>query len=162
MPLLPSGRAGPVYNKFVFDISSIIIILLDNWLNERYFQSLQYIVYYLFLGFPRRGFFKIQFKSKANLSIFNFLSKVISKVFFTFLSLYLDYMCYSFGLGSGLCIFSRHPILRTQFNAFSLNGYPLRLRHFDYFMGKGVGLAQLRVRESVVTVYTTHVHLKHF
>ncbi|NXH57278.1 NSMA phosphodiesterase, partial [Rhabdornis inornatus] len=54
--------------------------------------------------------------------------------------------CYPFShyfrsgvIGSGLCIFSRFPILDTLLYQYSLNGYPYMLQHGDWFCGKSVG-----------------------
>ncbi|NXJ71026.1 NSMA phosphodiesterase, partial [Rostratula benghalensis] len=43
-------------------------------------------------------------------------------------------------IGSGLCVFSRFPILDTLLYQYSLNGYPYMLQHGDWFCGKSVGL----------------------
>ncbi|NXO80277.1 NSMA phosphodiesterase, partial [Sitta europaea] len=56
--------------------------------------------------------------------------------------------CYPFShyfrsgvIGSGLCVFSRFPILDTLLYQYSLNGYPYMLQHGDWFCGKaGVGV----------------------
>ncbi|NWV15978.1 NSMA phosphodiesterase, partial [Ptilonorhynchus violaceus] len=55
--------------------------------------------------------------------------------------------CYPFShyfrsgvIGSGLCIFSRFPILDTLLYQYSLNGYPYMLQHGDWFGGKSVGI----------------------
>ncbi|NXD77778.1 NSMA phosphodiesterase, partial [Halcyon senegalensis] len=55
--------------------------------------------------------------------------------------------CYPFShyfrsgvIGSGLCVFSRFPILDTLLYQYSLNGYPYMLQHGDWFCGKAVGL----------------------
>ncbi|NXT64205.1 NSMA phosphodiesterase, partial [Chaetops frenatus] len=56
--------------------------------------------------------------------------------------------CYPFShyfrsgvIGSGLCIFSRYPILDTLLYQYSLNGYPYMLQHGDWFCGKSVGVS---------------------
>ncbi|NXA65814.1 NSMA phosphodiesterase, partial [Mohoua ochrocephala] len=56
--------------------------------------------------------------------------------------------CYPFShyfrsgvIGSGLCVFSRFPILDTLLYQYSLNGYPYMLQHGDWFCGKSVGLS---------------------
>ncbi|NXT00430.1 NSMA phosphodiesterase, partial [Jacana jacana] len=41
-------------------------------------------------------------------------------------------------IGSGLCVFSRFPILDTLLYQYSLNGYPYMLQHGDWFCGKSV------------------------
>ncbi|KFM03268.1 Sphingomyelin phosphodiesterase 2, partial [Aptenodytes forsteri] len=58
--------------------------------------------------------------------------------------------CYPFShyfrsgvIGSGLCVFSRFPILDTLLYQYSLNGYPYMLQHGDWFCGKSVGLVVL-------------------
>ncbi|NXY20558.1 NSMA phosphodiesterase, partial [Atrichornis clamosus] len=43
-------------------------------------------------------------------------------------------------IGSGLCVFSKFPILDTLLYQYSLNGYPYMLQHGDWFCGKSVGL----------------------
>ncbi|NXE83445.1 NSMA phosphodiesterase, partial [Cochlearius cochlearius] len=57
--------------------------------------------------------------------------------------------CYPFShyfrsgvIGSGLCVFSRFPILDTLLYQYSLNGYPYMLQHGDWFCGKSVGLGR--------------------
>ncbi|NWR87808.1 NSMA phosphodiesterase, partial [Furnarius figulus] len=54
--------------------------------------------------------------------------------------------CYPFShyfrsgvIGSGLCVFSRFPILDTLLYQYSLNGYPYMLQHGDWFCGKEPG-----------------------
>ncbi|NWI94916.1 NSMA phosphodiesterase, partial [Pitta sordida] len=42
-------------------------------------------------------------------------------------------------IGSGLCVFSRFPILDTLLYQYSLNGYPYMLHHGDWFGGKSAG-----------------------
>ncbi|NXH83211.1 NSMA phosphodiesterase, partial [Edolisoma coerulescens] len=56
--------------------------------------------------------------------------------------------CYPFShyfrsgvIGSGLCVFSRFPILDTLLYQYSLNGYPYMLQHGDWFCGKSVGIS---------------------
>ena len=46
-------------------------------------------------------------------------------------------------IGSGCCIFSKHPIVETFYYRFSLNSFPQRVWHGDWFGGKGVGLAKV-------------------
>ncbi|NXI26921.1 NSMA phosphodiesterase, partial [Sterrhoptilus dennistouni] len=60
--------------------------------------------------------------------------------------------CYPFShyfrsgvIGSGLCVFSRFPILDTLLYQYSLNGYPYMLQHGDWFGGKSVGLGRCGV-----------------
>ncbi|KAK9497171.1 hypothetical protein O3M35_004539 [Rhynocoris fuscipes] len=60
-------------------------------------------------------------------------------------------------LGSGLCILSRWPILNTYFMQFSLNGYIHMIHHGDWFGGKGIALAQARIKNMIVNIYNTHL-----
>jgi sphingomyelin phosphodiesterase 2 len=60
-------------------------------------------------------------------------------------------------VGSGLCIFSKHSILETLSYRYSLNGYPQRVMHGDWFGGKMVGLAKIDVNDIRLNVYVTHV-----
>lgn len=88
-------------------------------------------------------------------------------------------------IGSGLCIFSKFPILDTLLYQYSLNGYPymvsgvgghtaplgphgavpdpisplpfFQLQHGDWFCGKSVGLAVINISGIVFNVYVTHV-----
>lgn len=64
--------------------------------------------------------------------------------------------------GSGLCIFSKHPIAETFQNRYSLNGYAHKVQHGDWFGGKAVGLAQILVDDFRINVYVTHVSLTYF
>ncbi|NXA39556.1 NSMA phosphodiesterase, partial [Eudromia elegans] len=54
-------------------------------------------------------------------------------------------------IGSGLCVFSKFPILDTFLYRYSLNGYPYMLQHGDWFCGKAVGLVVLRIAGIGVT-----------
>ena len=60
-------------------------------------------------------------------------------------------------IGSGLCVFSKFPIAETFQRRYSLNGYPHRYQHGDWFGGKAVGLAQILMDEFKLNVYVTHV-----
>lgn len=89
-------------------------------------------------------------------------------------------------IGSGLCIFSRFPILDTLLYQYSLNGYPYmvsgvggtwhhgacshaaspaptcslplwQLQHGDWFCGKSVGLVIIKISGILFNVYVTHV-----
>ncbi|XP_074971701.1 sphingomyelin phosphodiesterase 2 [Phalacrocorax aristotelis] len=76
--------------------------------------------------------------------------------------------CYPFSyyfrsgvIGSGLCVFSRFPILDTLLYQYSLNGYPYMLQHGDWFCGKSVGLVVIKISEIVFNVYVTHLHAEY-
>ncbi|XP_042717437.1 sphingomyelin phosphodiesterase 2 isoform X2 [Chrysemys picta bellii] len=60
-------------------------------------------------------------------------------------------------IGSGLCVFSRYPILDTFLYQYSLNGYPYMLQHGDWFCGKAVGLLVIKICGIIFHVYVTHL-----
>ncbi|XP_006276956.1 sphingomyelin phosphodiesterase 2 [Alligator mississippiensis] len=64
-------------------------------------------------------------------------------------------------IGSGLCVFSKYPILDTFLYQYSLNGYPYMLQHGDWFCGKSVGLLVLKIQEIVFNIYVTHLHAEY-
>ncbi|XP_025912394.1 sphingomyelin phosphodiesterase 2 isoform X1 [Apteryx rowi] len=76
--------------------------------------------------------------------------------------------CYPFShyfrsgvIGSGLCVFSRFPILDTFLYQYSLNGYPYMLQHGDWFCGKSVGLVVIKISGIVFNIYVTHLHAEY-
>lgn len=64
---------------------------------------------------------------------------------------------YSGAVGSGLALFSRYPIAQTHFFPYVLGGKPERVWHGDWYAGKGIGVAVLRVAGTVVSVVNTHM-----
>ncbi|XP_007484485.1 sphingomyelin phosphodiesterase 2 isoform X2 [Monodelphis domestica] len=64
-------------------------------------------------------------------------------------------------IGSGLCVFSKHPIQEIFQHTFSLNGYPYKLHHGDWFCGKAVGMVVLEICGILVNVYVTHLHAEY-
>ncbi|XP_042693313.1 sphingomyelin phosphodiesterase 2 [Centrocercus urophasianus] len=64
-------------------------------------------------------------------------------------------------IGSGLCVFSKFPILDTLLYQYSLNGYPYMLHHGDWFCGKSVGLVVVRIAEITFNIYVTHLHAEY-
>ncbi|XP_071943069.1 putative neutral sphingomyelinase [Antedon mediterranea] len=64
---------------------------------------------------------------------------------------------YSGFIGSGVCIFSKGPILDTAQKAFSLNAFPHKIRHCDWYAKKLVGLCQVEIDGLRINVYTTHM-----
>ena len=62
-------------------------------------------------------------------------------------------------IGSGCCIFSRHPIRRAFHHKYSLNGHPHRLDQGDWLGGKLVGLAVIDIDGIELNAYVTHVHI---
>lgn len=62
-------------------------------------------------------------------------------------------------IGSGLVVFSRHPISRVAFHRYALGGSPGRIWHGDWYAGKGIALAQVEVLPGcIVDVFITHTH----
>uniref|UniRef100_A0A672F510 Sphingomyelin phosphodiesterase 2 n=1 Tax=Salarias fasciatus TaxID=181472 RepID=A0A672F510_SALFA len=64
-------------------------------------------------------------------------------------------------IGSGLAIFSKHRIHDTFVYRYSLNGYPYMPHHGDWFGGKAVGMAVLRLNDLTAHVYVTHLHAEY-
>ncbi|XP_053562771.1 sphingomyelin phosphodiesterase 2 [Bombina bombina] len=64
-------------------------------------------------------------------------------------------------IGSGLCVFSRFPIMDCLQHQFSLNGFPYMINHGDWFCGKAVGLVKIRVHGFLCHVYITHLHAEY-
>lgn len=64
-------------------------------------------------------------------------------------------------IGSGLCVFSRHPIQEILQHVYTLNGYPYMLCHGDWFCGKAVGLLVLHLNGMVLNAYVTHLHAEY-
>ncbi|XP_036025215.1 sphingomyelin phosphodiesterase 2 isoform X1 [Onychomys torridus] len=64
-------------------------------------------------------------------------------------------------IGSGLCVFSRHPIQELIQHVYTLNGYPYMVCHGDWFCGKAVGLLVLHLNGLVLNVYVTHLHAEY-
>uniref|UniRef100_A0A8C6IHK9 Sphingomyelin phosphodiesterase 2 n=1 Tax=Mus spicilegus TaxID=10103 RepID=A0A8C6IHK9_MUSSI len=64
-------------------------------------------------------------------------------------------------IGSGLCVFSKHPIQEIFQHVYSLNGYPYMFHHGDWFCGKSVGLLVLRLSGLVLNAYVTHLHAEY-
>lgn len=67
--------------------------------------------------------------------------------------------CYSGVLGSGVCVFSKHPIVDTHFHKWMVNGYVHKLHHGDWFGGKGIGLCQIKWKGMLLNIYSAHVCL---
>lgn len=64
-------------------------------------------------------------------------------------------------LGSGLCILSKSPIIDTGTLKYSLNGYPHKICHGDWFGGKVVGLCKVIHRGLALNLYVTHLHAEY-
>lgn len=64
--------------------------------------------------------------------------------------------------GGGLVILSRWPIEESSMRPYPLNGRPAAFYRGDWYVGKGVACAQIRIgpgRKDVVEVFCTHVSL---
>ncbi|XP_037376100.1 sphingomyelin phosphodiesterase 2 [Talpa occidentalis] len=64
-------------------------------------------------------------------------------------------------IGSGLCVFSKHPIQEFTQHVYTLNGYPYMIHHGDWFCGKAVGLLVLHLSGLVLNAYVTHLHAEY-
>ncbi|KAG8450989.1 hypothetical protein GDO86_003317 [Hymenochirus boettgeri] len=64
-------------------------------------------------------------------------------------------------IGSGLCVFSRFPIIDCLQHQFSLNGFPYMVNHGDWFCGKAVGLVKVHAYGFTCHVYITHLHAEY-
>ncbi|CAI2295817.1 unnamed protein product [Caenorhabditis sp. 36 PRJEB53466] len=64
--------------------------------------------------------------------------------------------------GSGVCVFSRHPIVSTLTHRYSLNGFAHHIHRGDWFGGKVVGLAEIEMDGDVrINFYSTHLHAEY-
>lgn len=70
-----------------------------------------------------------------------------------------DFMCVNFSgvVGSGICILSKYLLQDVFFHQWPVNGYVHKLQHGDWFGGKGVGLARLKINDYHINIYTAHV-----
>ena len=68
---------------------------------------------------------------------------------------------YSGIFGGGLAILSRYPIEESSMTPYRLNGRPTAFFRGDWYVGKGVASAKVRIGpgvKDVVEVFTTHLH----
>ncbi|XP_027630934.1 sphingomyelin phosphodiesterase 2 isoform X2 [Tupaia chinensis] len=70
-------------------------------------------------------------------------------------------LAFSGVIGSGLCVFSKHPIQELTQHVYTLNGYPYMIHHGDWFCGKAVGLLVLHLSGLVLNTYVTHLHAEY-
>ena len=66
---------------------------------------------------------------------------------------------YSGVYGTGICIFSRYPILKTFAYPFAVSGYPYALAHGDWFGGKAACFALIDHPKMKIHFFTTHVSM---
>ncbi|XP_064627149.1 putative neutral sphingomyelinase [Lineus longissimus] len=64
-------------------------------------------------------------------------------------------------IGTGVCLFSKYPILETFLHRYQVNGFAHRFYHGDWFGGKGCGLAKIDVKGFRINVYATHMHAQY-
>jgi len=64
-------------------------------------------------------------------------------------------------VGSGVCVFTKGAIRDTMQHRFALNGYAHNLHHADWWGGKMVGLARIRIYGFDVDFYSTHTHAEY-
>ena len=60
-------------------------------------------------------------------------------------------------IGSGLCVFSRHPIISAYSHQFTAGDGIYRFKTGEIFAGKGVMAVKITTPEGVITFYNTHV-----
>ena len=69
-----------------------------------------------------------------------------------------NYVSCSGVIGSGLCIFSKYPIVGSYFHQFMASGGVFDMHKGDVFAGKGVGMCRIKLDErNHLSVYTAHV-----
>lgn len=60
-------------------------------------------------------------------------------------------------IGSGVCVFSRFPIIDAFTYRYSLNGYMYNITHGDWFGGKAVGYCLIDHPRQPIHFFATHV-----
>ena len=60
-------------------------------------------------------------------------------------------------IGSGVCVFSRYPIIDAFTYRYSLNGYMYNITHGDWFGGKAVGYCVIDHPKQPIHLFATHV-----
>jgi len=63
--------------------------------------------------------------------------------------------------GSGLMVFSRHPITSSRFERYLLAGLPERVWHGDYWGGKGYAKLEIAHPAGSFTLFDTHLHAQY-
>jgi len=64
-------------------------------------------------------------------------------------------------IGTGTCILSKAPIQDATFHEFSLNGYPHKVLHGDWFAGKGLGVCGIDYKGLNIHVFVSHFHAEY-
>ena len=73
----------------------------------------------------------------------------------TYLKLF--YFFFSGVIGSGVCVFSRYPIIDAFTYRYSLNGYMYNITHGDWFGGKAAGYCLIDHPRQPIHFFSTHV-----
>lgn len=60
-------------------------------------------------------------------------------------------------IGSGLCVFSRHPIVSAHSHQFSVTGGIRDMADGEVFAGKGIIITRIKTISGTVAFYNTHV-----
>ena len=60
-------------------------------------------------------------------------------------------------IGSGLCVFSRHPIVSAHTHLFNVNGSLAEISDGEIFVGKGIMFCRVQTPSGHVAFYNTHV-----
>ncbi|XP_066264982.1 putative neutral sphingomyelinase [Branchiostoma lanceolatum] len=68
---------------------------------------------------------------------------------------------YSGWNGSGVCMFSKHPIIGVYQYRFTLNGHAHKLFHLDWYGGKVVGLCRIQYAGTEINFYASHTHAEY-
>eukprot|EP00058_Branchiostoma_floridae_P003860 XP_002589348.1 hypothetical protein BRAFLDRAFT_77801 [Branchiostoma floridae] len=63
--------------------------------------------------------------------------------------------------GSGVCVFSKHPIVDVYQYRFTLNGHAHKLLHADWYGGKLVGLCRIQYAGTEINFYASHTHAEY-
>ncbi|MCP9259023.1 hypothetical protein DINM_002005 [Dirofilaria immitis] len=72
-----------------------------------------------------------------------------------------SYYFHSGFTGSGICVFSRYPIVSTLMHRFTLNGFAHHIHRGDWFGGKGVGLVEIEIEQYRINFYAAHLHAEY-
>ena len=64
---------------------------------------------------------------------------------------------YSGVIGSGTCIFSQTPLAEVFSHQYSLNGYPHKILHGDWWGGKGIAICKTVLHGIQLLIANTHV-----
>jgi len=64
-------------------------------------------------------------------------------------------------IGTGTCILSKAPIQDATFHEFSMNGYPHKVFHGDWFAGKGLGVCGIDYKGLNIHVFVSHLHAEY-